>query len=181
MSGSTGSLGGFNFTALGSGISSAAGAVSSFAGAAGDLITAAGEQQAAGLFGQAATLAGQSATEEEAVGKLQQVQTARQVMLTQSNATAAAAANGLRISGSSADIIRSNAQQGALANQLIGENTQINVNSYLEQQIADQEEQEQAETAASAAKKAASGGFLGGILQGLGAVTSFAGAASSIL
>lgn len=136
--------------------------------AAGDLITAQGDTQAAALFGQAATIAGQSATEAQAVGKLQEVQTARQVMMTQGSVTAAAAAGGLRIGGSAAAIIRSNAYQGALAHSLIAENTQINVNSYMQQQIADQEQQESATSAASAAESGAGYAKIGGIIGGIG-------------
>lgn len=135
----------------------------SFGTAIGDWATAHGEEQAASLFGEAAQIAGQSATEEQAVGKLQQVQTARQVMLTSSSATAAAAAGGLRIGGSAAAILRSNASQGAFANQLIAENTGINVNSYLQQQTAAQAEQTQALTAAKAEGIAAEGASIGAI------------------
>lgn len=143
-------------------------AIQGFGAAAGDLITASGDTQAAALFGQAATIAGQSATEAEAVGRLQEVQTARAVMQTQGQVMGAAAAGGLRIGGSAAAIIRSNATQGALAQQLVAENTQINVNSYMQQKLADTEQEESATAAAAAAKSAAGYAEIGGIIGGIG-------------
>ncbi len=167
-------------TGISSGLS---GAVGGIGGAVNDIFaaqgaeeTAAGETAAAGLFGESATLAAQNAQEAEGIGKFQQVQTARQVSLAQGSATAAAGAGGLRIGGSAGAIIRSNAQQGAVASQLVGMQTNINVNGYLEQEQADKAEQVQAEAAAAAAKSAAAGDKIGGFFSGAGGLVSAAGA-----
>jgi hypothetical protein len=133
-----------NYGQAASGIGGIAAGAESIAGAAGDIMTAQGEEEAAGLFGQAATIAENSSIQAQFAGRLQQTQNARAVLQTQGTATAAAAANGARTGGSVGAILRSNASQGALAQQLIGENTQINVNSYMQQNIADTEQQQNA-------------------------------------
>lgn len=165
----------------------ASGAFSSFGTAASDLFaaqndqtTAAADTAAAGLFGQAATQAAQNAQISEASGKFQQVQTARQVSMVQGTAAATAAGGGLRLSGSVAAIMRSNAQQGAVANQLIGLQTGINVNSYMEQSEADKAEQTQALGAAAAAEAAAKSSGIGAIFSGVGGLASLGEGAAEL-
>jgi hypothetical protein len=161
---------------VGQGLSGAAsgigGAVSDLFSAQNDQTTAQGETAAAGLFGQAATQAAQNAAIAESSGKFQQVQTARQLSLTQGAATAYTAGGGLLLRGSAASILRSNAQQGAVAQQEIGMQTGINVNSYLEQSEADKAEQAQALAAAQAAEAAAKSSGLGAIFSGLKGIAS---------
>ena len=158
-----------------SGITSeVAGVATGIGNAVGDLFTVSGEEQAAGLYGQAATAAGVSATEEQAAGRLQQIQTSRQVNLIQGTAQANAAAGNLKIGGSAAAILRSNATQGALANQLTGEQTQINVDAYMQQQLADKIQQSNAEAAAKAEKANAFGSFIGAGIDAIGAVAAIA-------
>jgi hypothetical protein len=164
-----------NYGQAASGIGGIAAGAESIAGAAGDIMTAQGEEEAAGLFGQAATIAENSSIQAQFTGKLQQVQNARAVMMTQGTAMTAAAAGGLKIGGSAAAILRSNAGQGALANQLIGENTQINVNSFMQQNIADTEQQQNALSQADAEKVAAAGAGIGGALDIIGGIVSIAG------
>jgi hypothetical protein len=63
---------------------------------------------------------------------------------------------------------------------LLAENTGINVNSYLQSQTADKEQQEQALSAAAAAKSASGFVKIGGVLSGLGSVAGFAGFATGL-
>jgi hypothetical protein len=161
-------------------ISGIGGAVSDLFAAQNDKATAAADIQAAGLFGQAYTQAAQNAAIAENTGKFQQVQTARQVSLTQGTAAATASAGGLRLSGSAAAIIRSNAQQGAVASQEISMQTGINVNSYMEQAEADKAEQTQALAAAAAAQAAAKSSGIGAIFSGASGLVDLGSAAFQV-
>lgn len=148
--------------------------------------TAQGDLIAAQGFEKAGQIADQNAFEAQAAGKLQQVQLARQVYQTVGAGEAAAGANGLRLEGSVANLIRSTGSQGALASQLLNTQTQINVNGYLQQAQADYTEEAQANEAAEAAKKAASGSILGSVIKGVIGLASvvaapFTGGSSLVL
>jgi hypothetical protein len=161
----------FSAQGIASASGSLGGAVSDIANAIGASSTIAGEEAAAQGFGQAATIAYENSQQEEAAGKLQQVQNARQVYKVGSSGIAAAAGNGLKLEGSAASILRNTSAQGAIASQLIGTQTQIEVNSYISQMQADYAEQQQAEDAANAAKVGKLGALIGG---GINAVTGVA-------
>jgi|GEM_PF-3416344 len=158
--------------------------------AAGDLITQQGfykaaqhYTQAGNLEGEAATIFGENANTARASGAIQTSQAKRQIYRSESSTEAAAAGAGLRGGGSVGDIMRSSVQQGALQLGIIGANTQIQVNSYLEQQKAAQVAQEgyYAESDNATAQGNAAGaksGFdmLSGIVGiGGGAASMFAG------
>ena len=138
------------------------------------LFTSEGDAAAASAYGQAAKLAGQNAQQEKAAYNLQAVQTARAVEQTQGTAIADAADNGGMLSGSAGDIIRSNANQGNLAVQLVTTGGQIQVNSYLQQQQAYLAQQQAAEAAAKAAEAGAFGGIIGGAVGIIGGIASMA-------
>jgi NADPH:quinone reductase-like Zn-dependent oxidoreductase len=172
MSGS--SSGGVSASGVGQVGSAIGGVVSDIGAYVGAGYTEAGEEAAAQGFGEAAQIAYQNSQEAEAAGKLQQVQTARQVFKTEGAGIATAAGNGLKLEGSAASILRGSAAQGALAGQLIGTQTQINVNGYISQMQSDQAEQQQAEDAAAAAKASKTGDLISGVISGVTAVAEVA-------
>lgn len=145
-------------------LGSLAGGVQAIGGAVGDIFAAQGSGIAAAQFGQAATIAGQNAQQATEAYKLQEVQTARQVYQTTGTDIAAAGANGGMLTGSAASVVKSNTMQGALANQIIGLQGRINVNSFLAQQQADEAQQQEAEQQQKAQEVGAIGGILGGAL-----------------
>lgn len=159
---------------IGAATSTAGGAVSDIASAIGAGATAAGDEAAAQGFGQAATIAQQNANEAAAAGKLQQVQTARGVYKTAGAGIAAAAGNNLKLQGSAASILANSMAQGAVASQLVGTQTQIEVNGYMQQMQSDLTEQTQAEDAAKAAKDAGIGSGIGAVLKIAGTVAEVA-------
>lgn len=131
-----------DFGMIGSGIGS-------LGAAAGDLITQQGYYNAArhytkagNLEGEAADIFGQNAGIARASGELQKSQARRQIYRSESSTEAAAGGAGLRGGGSVGDILRSSVQQGALQLGIIGANSEIQVNSYLQQQKGAQVAQE---------------------------------------
>lgn len=159
---------------MGSVGSALGGVVSDIGSVVGAGYTIAGEEAAVQGFQTAAGIAFNNSEEARAAGKLQQVQTARQVYQVGSAAAAATAANGLKLEGSAASILRNTAAQGAVANQLIGTQTQINVNGYLQQMSADQTEAQQAEDAAQAARTSQKFGEFGAVVEGVTAIAETA-------
>lgn len=147
-------------------------AVSEIAGAIGAGSTIAGFEAAKEGFVQAGQIAYNNSQEALAAGRLQQIQTARKVYQTGGAGIAATAGNGLRLEGSAASILRNTAAQGAVAKQLIGTQTQIEVNGYLAQMAADASEARQAEASANAARASRTGGFIAGALDILSAGAS---------
>jgi hypothetical protein len=136
--------------------------------------TIAGEEAAAKGFQTAAQIALENSQEAEAAGKLQQIQTQRQVYMTAGAGVASAAGNGLKIEGSAMNIMKSTAAQGAVAGQLIGTQTQINVNGYMQQMAADTAEMQQAQDAANAAKSSKTFDLIGAGIQGVTAISEIA-------
>ena len=137
-------------------------------GAVGDLFSAVGDQAEANSYGEAATYAAQYAKIAASTGQIQQAQTRRQVYSSESATQAVSAGNGLRMSGSAANVLRSSAQQGALQVGLVGEQTQVNVNADLQQENAYAGEQQAAENAKSGAEA-------GGLLSAVSGIASIAG------
>lgn len=112
--------------------------------ALGDIITGAG-QAIQDLFGSegataeansyysAAALAQQNAALTSASTKIQETQTQRQIAMTEGTQQADVASAGFTESGSALDLLRSSAQQGALAKSLVNIQGAINENSYAAQ------------------------------------------------
>lgn len=137
--------GNFNVAGAAADLFSGAGSIASgFAGAA-------ASRAAATAYGNAATF-----TKEQTAMKTEQA--TREIYQVQSNAKANVGGNGFMQSGSAADIVRSNAQQGALTTAAIQQQGAAQESSYLQQQ--------------KEANAAASGQTAGGILGALGAVAS---------
>lgn len=157
---------------LGNAATSAVGAVQDLYAAQGASDTASADMEAANEFGSAAALAGQNALIYQSSGQIQQAATKRALYQTQGTASADVGANGLRMSGSAADIIKANASQGSIQLAMQQAQTGINVKGALEQQTAYEAEQTQALGAAKTANEAAKSDTLGGILSGGSAVVS---------
>ena len=115
-----------------------------------------GDKAAAGYYAKAAEITGEQTA-------IKELQVQRAVYQTQSSAEAAAGANGVLAGGSAGDILRSNAQQGALSRTLVAEQGQIQEGAYLGQAAA-------ANAAASSAKSKGKGGLFGGIVGAVGKV-----------
>ena len=132
----------FSVGTLGSGIGS-------IFGAFGDLSEASSYQDAAKYAGQNAQIAAESTA-------IQEFQAQRKITQTIGAGVADTAGNGLKVSGSSLDILHESAAQGSLTKNLISLQGQIDVNGY-------KEAQSQYNGMASAANSAGIGGILGGI------------------
>lgn len=181
--------------AITSGIGSLGSAVSAMSTAQGDEDVAAGleavsaaDTQEAALYGENATLAKQGTAEALATTSIQQYQQQRQLELTQGTTMADAAANGETATGSVAGIIRSNANQGAIMQQLFGlqsaeEETSgtITENSYTAQQESATAAATQAEDNAEAERANAAGAKGAGILSGLSGIGGIVAGLASIL
>ena len=158
---STGSA--IDYQSLGSGVSNIAAGI-------GSLMSVGGYNASAGTYYEAAHVAGQDITETAAATALQEVQTQRALYASVGSAQAAAAANGLQLSGSSAALVQSSFMQGALAKQQVAEKGQIQMTAYEQQQQADYG----AASAASAQAKAAGAAGIGSIVGGIiGIVAAF--------
>ena len=151
-----GNLGGFTSVSNPTGAADYGGAAVDIFGAASAGIQAYGSFQAQSAYKESA------ATDIEQAGlalqrsQIQEAQIGRQLALTQGGAAAAITSNGFNLSGSGLDILRANAQQGALAQATTGEQGLIQQQQYLQQ--------------ASAAKAAANQAGIAGISGAVGAV-----------
>lgn len=139
----------------GTGAANYAGAAADLFGGAGSIFSGiAGAQSskaAATEYGYAQQFAKEQTTLSETLA-------GRQIYQTQSAARAGVAGNGFQLSGSAGDILRSNAQQGALTKGAIALQGAAQEQSYLEQQ--------------KGAKAASTGGEIGGILGGIAGVAA---------
>lgn len=109
-----------------------------------------GAQAAGNQYRQAAAITQQST-------QLKELQAARNIYQVQGSAQAITANAGLQNSGSAADIMRSNAQQGALSKSIIENQGRITEQAYLGQAYS-------ADLEAKAADQKSKGGLFGGIL-----------------
>jgi hypothetical protein len=106
------------------------GAIQTIGGAIGSLFETQGNAAEAQSYTQAAVLEGQNAQLTEAATRIQETQTARTVAQSLGTTQADVAGAGFTESGSALDIIRSSAQQGALATALVNVQGAINENAY---------------------------------------------------
>lgn len=124
-----------------------------------------GAKAAAGYYTQAAQI-----TEQET--GIKAIQQGRQLYQVQGAAEAQIGASGLASSGSAADILRSNAQQGSMDKSLIEQQGRIQEQAYLGQAAS-------ANAEAKAAKSKGKGGLLGGIVKA-GAAIATGGASLAV-
>ena len=107
-----------------------------FAAATADSALAAGDTTEGGLYGTAEGIANSNATLAQAAGQVEQAQQGLQIRQTIGSQRAAVAAGGFQEAGSAVDLLRSSTQQGLLAQQITGMNSQLQASSYLQQGTA---------------------------------------------
>lgn len=125
--------------------------------AQGDRLSQQGYGAEAAAYGSAASIAGTNSQLALASGAIQAQQTARKVYQTESSTQAATGGNGFGAAGSSVYLMASNAQQGALAEQMNVEQGEIQSLGYKQQGAAATAEQAAVQQAGSAAGIAAQG------------------------
>ena len=165
-----------NFSEVGAGIQSVGAGVGAFGAAAGDLFASKGASEAAASYGEAARAAQQEANIAGYTGLVQKSMAARQLYQTNSTASADTGANGLRMGGSAAAIVRSNTAQGALTQGLIGAQTQVNVIGYEAQAQSDLAQQQQAENLAASSKSSGLFSSIGGAISSIAGIGEIAAA-----
>lgn len=106
------------------------GAISDFGTAYGDMQASKGSAMAAKSFLGAATLEDENAMLAKTSGAIEQAQLQRTIYGAKSGINAAAAGNGLKLSGSGQDVLRQSAIQGGIAGAKIGAQTQISENAF---------------------------------------------------
>lgn len=126
------------------------GLISGLFDSAGDFAGAAGDLAEASAYGTAAKYANENAVIAAESGRIKLAQTNRQVFQVLGAQQADYAGNGLRQSGSAADVYRNSVQQGSLQKAIVQEQTQINVTGYQEQASAFKGMQSAADAAAVA-------------------------------
>lgn len=122
----------------------------------GGLSSASGYREEAKFYGAAAGY-------QKLSGQLQDVAYRRQAYQLIGTTQADVGGNGLKMSGSAVDVLRSNAQQAGLTRGIANINNNIQVQSYLAQQQG-------AEAEATSAESSGVFGGLGSILGGLGSL-----------
>lgn len=162
-----GTIGGA-FSGASTGVSDLFAGIGDDAKAQGDLA----EQQ---QYNLAAQYAGQEEQYAVASTAIKQAQQNREVSMAMGRTVNEVAGAGFTKSGSALDVLRGNAQQGALQNAVLGQQGLITEQGYTEQQQSYQSMAEAAGSAASAAKEAGIGSFIAG---GIGALSSIANIAT---
>lgn len=171
----TGSATGTNpFTASAAGINDLAGGVSDFFAAYGEEQQAAATGEEAATYGEAATLAQQNEQFTKESTAITEAQQNRQITQAAGRTTAQVAGAGFANSGSGLDLMRSNAQQGSLAQAVMSQQGLMTEAGYAEQSQADLNLQQGALDTEAAEKNAATGSIIGGVLKGAAGIASLA-------
>ena len=167
-------FGGSTGTGISSGVFSGAGSAATdiFAGF-GDYTKMAGDYAEAANYNLAASYANQEAAFVKQSTAIQEYQQQREVTLSLGKTAAETAGAGFAASGSSLDILRDSAAQGALQRAVIGEQGLITEAGYKEQAQSYENMANAAMKAAGAANQAATGQFVAAGLHGLGSIASF--------
>jgi hypothetical protein len=158
-----------------------AGAFSSFGGAASDLFAAQGDKAKAQYdfaegknYGLAADLAGQNAKFTETSTAIKQAQQQRELMLNLGGERADVAGAGFAESGSSLDILRDSAAQGALTHAVMGQQGLINEAGYKEQEQSYKTMQQAAMDAGNAENQASTFADITSSIKGIAGIASIA-------
>jgi hypothetical protein len=115
---------------------SISGAISDFGGAAGDLLASEGSFASADAYGAASDIATKNAALTERSGQIQQQQEDIQITKALGGEVASTAGAGFGAGGTAGDLMRSSVQQGALAKQLLANQTEITAQGYEQQASA---------------------------------------------
>lgn len=129
-----------------------------FGGAVQDIFGAVGSEAAASAYTTASKINQSNAVISESSARLNAQLTERNTLQTLGTSAASTVATGFELSGSAGDIMRYQAQQGALAKSLIQGQGELQAQSFAAQAAAERGQ-------ASASKAQAGGGFLGGLLK----------------
>jgi hypothetical protein len=151
-------------------VEAVAGGVSDIFAGFGDIDKMKADELEQGQYDQAAQFAGQEAQFSQASTAIQVAQKNRETTMAMGRTASEVAGAGFAASGSALDIMRSNAQQGALATAVTSENGQIQTQGF-------QEQQQSYETMATIAGNAAKSANLASIGSFAAAGLSFAAAA----
>jgi hypothetical protein len=100
----------------------------------GDIAKMKADELEQGQYQQAAEFAGQEAQYTQMSTAIKEAQENREIVQAQGKTSAEVAGAGFAASGSALDIMRSNAQQGALQQAVTSEQGQITTQGYIEQQ-----------------------------------------------
>jgi hypothetical protein len=123
--------------------------------AAAEKVLAAGYTTEAGAYGTAGAISAENARVAGYAGDVLRYQTGLDVLKTTGQARAAIGASGAQQTGSAVDLLRSSYQQGALAQQLVQQQTALDIGGYLAQQAATNAEGTAAQAQAASAGKLA--------------------------
>jgi hypothetical protein len=156
------------------------GAVSDLFAASADRSKAAGDRIVAQDYDLASSLATQNEKFTETSTAIKQAQNDRQIYGAMGGITADTAGAGFAASGSSLDILRDSASQGALTKAVAGQQGLITEAGYTEQATSYTNMAAAANMAANAEDKAAEGADIGAVFKGVAAVASlFTGGAAA--
>jgi hypothetical protein len=158
------------------------GAVSDLFAASADQSKAAGDRIEAQDYDLASSLATQNEKFTETSTAIKQAQLDRSIYQTIGGVTADTAGSGFAASGSSLDVLRDSAAQGALTKAVAGQQGLITEAGYTEQATSYSNMANAANMAANAEDQAAKGATIASAFQGAAAIASlFTGGGSNIL
>ena len=157
-------------TGLQTGLGDLGGAVGDIFASFGDFASAGAYSEAAGLENQAAQIAGQNANYAQESGTIQLSQAQRQITQAEGGQRADVAGAGFSQGGSAYYLMADTARQGGLQTGLIGLQTQMNVNSFQEQQLAFETQATVDQGLASAATAGGLGNIGGALLKGVAGI-----------
>ncbi len=158
-------LGAATFTDLG-------GAVSDLFGSFADQYKAQGDRIEAANYRQAAAFADQNVIYTQWSTNIKEAQQDREITKTLGETTADVAGAGFAASGSSLDILRDSASQGALTKAVLGEQGLITEAGYQEQAASYRNMADAADMAAKAEDQAATGSLISGGIKALAGVAT---------
>jgi hypothetical protein len=124
-----------------------------------------------GQYSEAAAFAGQEAQYSRMSAAIQEAQKNRETTMALGKTASEVAGAGFAASGSGLDIMRSNAQQGALAQAVTGEQGMVTTQGYEEQQQSFETMATIAGDAAKSANLAATGSFVAAGISGVASLT----------
>jgi hypothetical protein len=140
----------------------------------GDQAKGAGDFAEAGNYNLAAEYASQEAAFAKQSNVIQQFQQSRQITKSLGETVADTAGAGFATSGSSMDILRDSASQGALSKAVLGEQGLIQVAGYREQEQSFENMADAAVAAGNAEGRAATGSFIAAGLQAGASIATLA-------
>lgn len=155
-------------------VNDAAGSVSDFFAAFGAEQQAAATGEEAATYTEAAALAKQNAQFTAQSTAITEAQQSRQITMAMGRTTAQVAGAGFANSGSSLAILRSNAQQGSLAQAVTAQQGLMTEAGYTEEATAYTNMATAAEDTEAAEKNAATGDIVSGVLKGVASIATLA-------